>query len=337
MKLKKEYLILVLVIAGLSAYLVMRKTDHTLYQLPRIFSLDRDQISKVEISKGDNLIVVKKKDNRWYIDPVGYSADPERVKSMLDVLEAFTLTALVSESKDYTRYDLHDEKRIAVKAWQGQTIMRDFKIGKAAPSFRHTFVRLSDDDRVFHARDSFRGKFDLTVDSLRDRRVLSFKTTDIQEIQIADNQTSLKLARTQTPVEPAASEQEKSDSTSPLAVKFGWQSPQGKKGDDAGLNRLLTTLSSLRCEKFIDDRKKEDFTTPLYTVKLKGAQDHDLSIFAKLKEDDPNYPATSSGSSYPFYLSTSNAQRIMKAPQEMLQKLETDQQESEPETPPSKQ
>jgi hypothetical protein len=333
MKLKKEYLILILVIVGLSAYLIMRNADRTLYELPQIAGLDQKQINKIEISKDGKSIVLKKIDNKWFLDPPGYPADPDRVKSMLDVLHALTLTALVSESKDYTRYDLDDEKRIAVKAWQGETIMRDFKIGKAASSFRHTFVRLNNDDRVFHARDNFRSKFDLAADGLRDRRVLSFMIPDIQEIQIADNQTSLGFVRTPIPNEPAASEQEKTDNAAGASVKFEWQSPEGKKGDDAGLNRLLTTLSSLRCEKFIDDRKKEDFASPLYTVHLKGAQDYNLSIFAKLKEDDPNYPATSSGSDDPFYLSTSSAQKIMKAPQEMLQKLESDQQKSKPPTP----
>ena len=85
------------------------------------------------------------------------------------------------------------------------------------------------------------------------------------------------------------------------------------------------------CEKYIDDRKKEDFTSPLFALELKGAQDYNLSIFPKAAEDDPNYPAVSSGSDYPFQLSTSQVNRIMKEPSEFLQTPKSDQKKSEPE------
>ena len=94
---------------------------------------------------------------------------------------------------------------------------------------------------------------------------------------------------------------------------------------------MLNALANLRCEKFINDSKKEDFKSPLFTIELKGGQDYSLSIFAKAGENDPNYPALSSGSDYPFELSTSQVERIMKEPAAFLQVPETDQKKSEPE------
>ena len=60
---------------------------------------------------------------------------------MLSAIENLTLTALVSESKNYNLYDLNEEKRINVKAWQGENLKRDVDLGKTASSFRHTFVK----------------------------------------------------------------------------------------------------------------------------------------------------------------------------------------------------
>ncbi len=116
-----------------------------------------------------------------------------------------------------------------------------------------------------------------------------------------------------------------------------WQSADGKLGDDANVKRLLSTLSNLRCDTFIDDRKKEDFTSPLYTVQLKGGRDYKLAIFAKPKQEDPNYPATSSVSDYPFLLSKNIADRILKNPEDLLKKPETPEKKSEAETPKTKQ
>jgi len=330
MKVKKEYLILILIIAALSAYLFMRSFDRTLYQLPEISSLDPNKITKIEISQNDDSIVLKKKDTQWYLDPPGYLADANRVKDMLKVLETFSLTALVSEAKDYSRYDLHAEKRISVKAWLGDTLQRNFDVGKAASSFRHTFVRLGGDSRVFHASDSFRSKFELTVDSLRDKNVLSFKAADIHEVQITKDQTSVKLVRSEVPAAPAVSQQEKADTTPAAVVKFEWQSSDGKKGNHQSINRLLTTLGSLRCEQYIYGRDKDSFSDPIYAVKLKGVQDYRLDIFAKLKQDDKNHPAVSSANDYPFFLSDSQAQQIMISSEEILKKPESNEKTSGP-------
>ena len=330
MKFKKEYLILILIIAALSAYLFMRTADRTFYELPQIAALEQNQITKIEISKGGQTIVLNKKDNNWYLEPHGYIADVKKVTDMLNTLGGITLTTLVSESKDYGRYELNDEKRIAVKAWQQEALKRNFDIGKPASSFRHTFVRLDGDSRVFHARDNFRSKFDLTVDNLRDKNVLSFKPTEIGEIQIAKDQTLLKLVRSQEPVTP---QPEKSEEASQVPLKFEWQSSEGAKVHGPNLNRLLTTLSNLNCTAYINDRGKETFSAPIYAVKLKGDQDYQLNIFAKLQKDDENFPTVSSASDYPFFLSDSQAQQIMQDPRELLKKPEGDEKKSEGPTP----
>ncbi|MGD2186321.1 MAG: DUF4340 domain-containing protein [Desulfobacterales bacterium] len=325
MKVKKEYIILILIIVGLSVYLFMRSSDRTFYELPKISGLEQNQITKIEISKGGDSIVLNRKDNKWHLEPHGYLADTNKVDDMLGVFEAFTLTTLVSESKDYVRYDLHDEKRITVKAWQQKELKRNFDIGKSASSFRHTFVKLDEDSRVFHARGNFRGKFELTADNLRDKNVLSFRSADIREIQITKNKKSLKFVRSQVPV---TSQQEKSDNAPQVALKFEWQGSDGQKGDDSNLNQLLTTLSRLKCVSYINDRSKETFSAPIYAVTLKGAQDYQLDIFAKLQKDADNYPAVSSASDYPFFLSDSQAQQIMKDPSDYLKKQENEKKQT---------
>jgi hypothetical protein len=330
MKFKKEYLILILIIAALSTYLLIRSSDRSLYRLPKIDALKQSDISKIEISKNGNLLILKKKDDQWHIEPAGYLADKTKVNAMLNVFESLALTALVSESKDYNRYDLNAEKQITVKAWQQATLKRNFDIGKAAPSFRHTFVRLDGDSRVYHARDNFRSKFDFTIEDLRDKTVLSFKATDIQKVQIIKDQSSVKLVRSKVPVAPAATQQQKSESAPAAAVKFEWQEEDGQKANEQNLNRLLTSLGDLKCADYINDRTKDAFSAPIYTAKLKGIQDHQLEIFARLQTDDKKYPAISSDSDYPFWLSETKVKQIMINPDEMIKRSESEEKTSKP-------
>jgi hypothetical protein len=319
MRIKKEYIILIGIIAALSMYLILRNPDRNHYQLPKIPEIAKTDISKIEISSQDTTLSLSKKDKQWHLEPEGYMADTNSVKNMLDIIEKLTVTALVSESKNYSRYNLDNRNKIAVKAWTGDRLMRDFEVGKAAASYRHTFVKLAGDDRVYHARENFRDRFGQTVDKLRDKSVLSFEQNDIGEIYIIKGEQETSFVRTEAPVEVSAG-QEAGAEPAPSKPESQWKTPDGKEGDDTQLGRLLTALSSLRCEKYLDDLKKEDFSNPICILHLKGTEEYTLSIFPKTSEDAKNYPAISSANDYPFLLPEWQADQLMKEPAEMLKK-----------------
>ncbi|MEJ2427850.1 MAG: DUF4340 domain-containing protein [Deltaproteobacteria bacterium] len=312
MNVKKEYLILVVLIAGLSLYLALHKRDKSHYQLPELPKVVKKDISKVEISKNDKTIVLNKKDNVWHLVPQGYPADTSQVESMLDVIEKLSLTALVSESKDYERYNLDKDNKVMVKVWSGDTLSREFEIGKAATTFQHTFVKLGNDSRVYQARGNFRSKFDLNVDNLRDKIVLAFDPRDIQQMLISKGEKSIVFSRQQASHEITGSEEKKAQSSHGATEEVTWQSDEGKRGDESQLNRILTTLSQLHCEKYLDDRKKEDLADPIYVIELKGIKEHSLAVFGKIDETSNNYPATSSDNDYPFLLPSWQAKDLMK-------------------------
>ncbi|MDY6838274.1 MAG: DUF4340 domain-containing protein [Thermodesulfobacteriota bacterium] len=321
MKVKKEYIILGAVIVALSVYLVFHDPDRTHYELPTIPEMAEVDISKIEISKAGTTIVLNKKDDQWYIAPEGYLVDTHRVEAMLDGMETLTVTALVSESESFGRYDLDSDKKIAVKAWQGETLKRSFDVGKTASSFQHTFVKLSGDDRVYHGRGNFRDQFDQTVDGLRDKTVMAFDQKDIQEIQMTKGKETFAFKRTEIPVEVTAGEKDaEAAPSSEGEAKMIWQTADGKEGDEAKIDRFLNTLSNLRCEKYIDDKKKEDFTDPICTAQLKGMEEYTLSIFTKKDKDANQYPAISSENDYPFLLPKWQADNLMKKPDDMLKK-----------------
>jgi hypothetical protein len=325
MKIKKEYIILVALIVALSLYLILRNPDRAHYRLPELPHFSAEDISSIEISKADKAFTLNKKDEQWYIAPKEYPADTNKIKSMTDVIEKLTLTALVSESENYERYDLTDDKKITVKAWTGDTLRREFEVGKAATTFRHTFVKLGGDHRVYHAQKYFRDTFDQTVDNLRDKNVLSFDKAEIAEIHITKADQSMVLQRREIPVEVSASEEMDSQTESATKgepeIETVWQNADGEKVNPSKISNILSTLSNLHCTKYVDDSKKEDFKDPIYNIQLKGAQEYTLSIFEKIDENDSNYPALSSDNDYPFFLSQAQADNIMNSPEELVEEV----------------
>lgn len=106
-----------------------------------------------------------------------------------------------------------------------------------------------------------------------------------------------------------------------------WTMPDGKEGNSVELNAILAQLAELRCDEFIEGKKKEDFNAPIFTVKLKGKKDYVLSIYEKIgvapkdAEGEPEkYPAVSSENSYPFLLNSYSVNTIMKKPEDLLKK-----------------
>jgi len=329
MKVKKEYIVLAAIILCLSLYLVFQKTDKTGYSLPDIPDISKKEISKIEINIAfKELISLNRVDNKWTIAPKDYPADSGKVESMLDIINALTLTALVSESENFVRYDLGNDKKINVNAWSGTTLLQSFDIGKAASTNRHTFVKIKGDNRVYHARENFRNKFDITVEKLRDKAVLSFSQADIQEISVANKGENILLALNQLPVEVSADpgnkqdkKQAKKEEKIPAETQPVWQDQDGNQADKSKVDRLLSSLSKLKCESYIEGKEKKDFKDmePIYTVKLKGPEEYSLTVFAGNNEkdnekDDENatgYPSISSQNAYPFILANFRADNIM--------------------------
>lgn len=322
MKSKKEFLLLGLVIVALAAYLMVRKTDRTHYELPVLSQVKDTEVTALKITKGKDTLEVKKADDKWLIQPEKFPADKSKIDAMLKVIKDFKVTALVSESSNDHRYELDPEKRISVTAEKDGKALRSFDIGKPAPSGRHTFVKLPDDKKVYHAGENFRNTFDQTKEQLRDRTVLTVDRNQVQQIDIKDKDNKILLSLKQTPkaAEPEPEKAPDKENGSPDAPKppvvttpeMVWTDADGQPVNESDINNLFNNLSSLQCQSFITGKTKADFTSPLYTVTLAGVKTVTLSVFEKLNKDDDTYPAVSSENDYPFMLPSYKLDSMIK-------------------------
>jgi hypothetical protein len=314
MRIKKETIILLLVIIALTLYLVLHKSNRTRYQLPVLSKVTEKDITRLEIQQSGKTIALSKKDNKWFIAPKDNLADATVIDRMLDVIGGLTLTALASESENYQRYDLEADKKITVKAWTGKTLSREFDIGKPVPTYQHTFVHLINDPNVYHADGNFRNTFDKTVENLRDKIVLSFEKNQVQNLSLSRGKTTAAFVlnaipeKTDKDKNPAGNEKTKEQPK----VKMEWQTVDGKKADEATIDGLLGVLERLKCDAYQDTKTKNDFQNPSYEIDLKGSLTATLSIFDKSDQTGDKYPAISSQNHYPFFLSEYQGKNIVE-------------------------
>lgn len=325
MKLKKEYLILLLIIIVLSVYLVTRSKDQTHFELPQPAEVDSQKINRLVIAKGDRSIELSKKDDKWYIGPKAYPADSIKVKNMLKAVADLTLTDLISESGNYERYDLTDAQRINVRAFIGSEMVRNFDVGKGAPTNQHTFARLADDPKVYHARGHLNSTFDHTTEELRDLTVLSFEKSDITSLAVQKGAQSLTLAKKavvpEAKEQPAEAEKQAEQKEAPSQSQAQWQDPQGQAVDQPAAERLLSDLSNLKCSRFLEDNAAENLKTktPIWTLTFRSEKEtYSLSAFDKADATATEYEALSSAEPYAFTLTKNKFETIEKQMDKLL-------------------
>jgi Domain of unknown function (DUF4340) len=295
MKPKKEFLILAVVIVAAVAYLGLKKTDRTHFDLPDLPKVSGKTLTRLEITNKGKAFILEKKDGQWRIAPQGWPADEAKVKGVVDIIAGLKVTALVSETRSYARYELDEASRISVKAWRGEKLARAFDIGKSAATHQHTHVHLADDANVYHARENFRNRFDRSASDFRDLSVMDFAADDIQTAQLEAGGKKADLARQAVKGETADSKDE--------PAKTEWRLADGQPADPAGITGLVGSISRLNCEAFIIGQSPEDFKNPIYTIVLTGKKTHRLEIFSPTGKDAENFPAISSDTPYPFTLS----------------------------------
>jgi hypothetical protein len=290
MKMKKEYLILILVIAALAVYIYSRKDNRIQYEIPEVAEFTAENISGIVLTGDGKEIKIRKDKDKWLIGAENFPADKYKIEKMIDFLKKPELMTVVSESKDYLRYGLDEKKRITVKALSGEKGLRTVDIGNPAGVQNYTFIRIEDDLLVYHAREDLRDIFVLDVDEIRDKGVIAFKADEVESISFAGDAKEWTFTRKTQPQE--GGDKKKGE-------VYQWESTTGLKAEHGKIVAILDEINSIKCSKYVYDEKSEGEGSPLYVIRVTDKTEHTLTVYANKEED---YRAKSSDNPSSFYL-----------------------------------
>ncbi len=340
---KKEYLILAVVIAALCAYLVLHRENKTNYTLPQVPVVKINDITEINIVKDKKAVTLKKKDGRWFIGDNKYPADKEKVKAMLNVIAKLSLSDLISQASDNTRYELDSAHGIKIAAKnESGSILRKFSIGKTAPTYRHTFITIDNNKNVYYARGNFRSDFDYDIDGFRDKTILSFNKDTITELKVKKGQNKKefflkveKVAENKIPndkLDKNAGKPEKDLKNK--AVKAApvkkWESKDNSYFNSSDIKDLISNFTNLKCSRYIYNVSKESYKSkiPLFVIQMKDKKNIDnnhsimISIYPKNKNGD--YQGICSENNYPFILGSYEGNDILSKVNALLGIKKTD-------------
>ncbi|MFO7749650.1 MAG: DUF4340 domain-containing protein [Desulfobacteraceae bacterium] len=293
---KKEYFVLAAVIAALSVYLLLHKENRDNYVLPEMASLEVSDITEIDIEKQESRFSLEKKEGSWFVNQERFPADSEKIDTIIDVVKDLDVTALVSEKNDLARYHLDRENKIRVEVMAGDETVRKFDLGKPAPTYHHTFVRLEGDKKVYHARTDFRSDFDVTLDDLRDKTVFSFDRKSVQTVAVE------KEGKREVFFQEERSQEAKASPETPAEEKEQkvWQAKSGVGFDKEALNALLSMVSDLSCSGYAGSGPGQEAPGRDEPICKITVDDATLRLYGKNQAE--RYLGISSQNRYPFLL-----------------------------------
>ncbi len=279
MKIKKEYYILTGLVLLLSLYLVFHNTGKINYTLPTLKTLSTNDIINLSITGTDASINLDKEKTGWRLKPDNYKVNKTLMDTLVETTAKANVIDLVSKTKNYKIYGLDNKKGIHVVAkGKNGTVLRDFIIGTQTTGGDFTYVKLKNDKNVYTMKGRVRNKFEITADKIKDKKVLSFMTGDIQKITIRGDGVNLSFVRENKDKKPV------------------WKTSGGKSIDTKKINDYLNELSLVNFDTFTTKKLPSAAVTITLSDK-KGL--HTLAISRKIGNA---YIGTSSYSDRTFLL-----------------------------------
>ena len=183
-KIKKEYLILLIIIVVLSTYLLRKNDNKIEMNIPELKLIEKDSIKKlvIENSKGNFTLKIDKK--KWSLEPEGFPVLENKIDKMLTLLCNTDISDLISRAEKYGRFGLGEKNRSIVKAFGETSVLRSIMTGNKAESGNRTFIKLENDKMVYQARGNFKESFDIKKADIINKKIYSFNSLDIVEMII---------------------------------------------------------------------------------------------------------------------------------------------------------
>lgn len=233
MKIKKEYYILTGLVLLLSLYLVFHNTGKINYTLPTLKTLSTNDIINMSITGTDVSINLDKEKAGWRLKPDNYRVNTTLMNELVETTAKASIIDLVSKTKNYQIYGLDNKKGIHVVAkGKDGAVLRDFVIGTQTTGGDFTYIKLKNDTNVYTIKGRVRNKFEITADKIKDKKVLSFITGDINKITIKGDGINISYVKENKDKKPV------------------WKTSGGKSIDTKKINDYLNELSLVKFDTF---------------------------------------------------------------------------------------
>ena len=280
-----QHLILGIISVLLLLYIIFRSTGNINYELPEFSTVEPDSISRISIVGPDTQLDFTKTEGQWFIAPEGWQAENSNLTAIAKAIGDMNVADLISTSGNPGIYDLEEDQRFLVKAYEGESVVRELYVGKVSNNGIYTYVMFPGDDNIYSVRGNLPSRVK-EKNEMRDKRF----------VQIARNSVLKMTLNGETPVTLYKDPTEiwRSDSFEP---------------DDAAVKSVVNMLDPLRCKDFLYEQPSGTAEWSIDILTESGTVT--LEIWSETAEEI--YPARSSQNGYLVQATPYAVEKILAA------------------------
>lgn len=163
----------------------------------KILSVPDAQIQSVEIRKKDSTGLTLSKDKgKWQITaPQTYAADQDAVTSMVSSLSDVTAESVIEEHpKNPATFGLTNPD-VTVTAHEKDGKTAEIYLGDDVPGSSEIYARVGKDPKVYSVSSSIKSSFNKTVNDLRDKRLLTFDSSQVSLLELTDPKSLIAFGK----------------------------------------------------------------------------------------------------------------------------------------------
>ena len=222
-----------------------------------VVGIEPDDVEAIALTTTDGVeVATRRSDGGWQIaQPLEYPADPFVLDAMAAAIAQMGGATPLEDAQALEVYGLDDPAReVRFRAGAGERALR---IGNRTPIGARAYVTLVDSETVFTVPSAGVGAFAKAFDDIREKKLLDFDREAVEHFAVNWPDGGVVLQR--------------SDSGE---RRWHMVQPVAGPADDETIAKLLSTLTYLRADGFVDDPPSDEVAgldRPMFSARLTGS------------------------------------------------------------------
>jgi hypothetical protein len=211
---------------------------------PEVEQGDIDAVSLT--TRGGALARLERREDAWtLVEPLEFPADGFAADGLASSLATLASEARLEDPQPPAEYGLDEGSARIVRFRVGEA-QHELRLGKDTPVGSSAYAATASGDAVYTVERFKAQSFDKALDDLRDKRILDFDESSIRRVEASWPGGRVVLEREGAAPDTEAAEPEATD---------GWRlrAPLDARADSDAIDDLLSDLSFLRADGFVDD------------------------------------------------------------------------------------
>lgn len=201
------------------------------------------------------------------VEPIRFPAD-SALEQLAGALARMTSESIFEQPQPDVEYGLDDENARIVR-FGGEGGERELRFGADTPIGSEVYARTGDSPSVYTLARYRVTAFERNLVELREKKILDFDRSAVQEIEASWPGGRVRLAREA----PERSEGEGEEEVPVQIARWRLRAPLDARADDEAIDRLLSTLAYLRADDFVDEpgaEQRDALDPPDFEVVLRS-------------------------------------------------------------------